>query len=169
MDPEGGGAGTAPEEEGALDPYERMLGEVGVPRVLREAAHAVRQVTGARRATIYLVRGENKALKTLGANGAGKSTLFDAVCWGLFGKTTRGLTGPEVESWHEDANPTLVTVTVSVDGKEHTITRSRKPISLMLDGEPAEQKQSDLDNVRQIARDDPRMVANVVKNWVGAE
>ncbi len=27
----------------------------------------------------------------------------------------------------------------------------------------------DLDNARQIARDDPRMVANVVKNWVGAE
>ncbi len=28
---------------------------------------------------------------------------------------------------------------------------------------------NDLDNARQIARDDPRMVANVVKNWVGAE
>ncbi|MEO0317355.1 MAG: flagellar basal body M-ring protein FliF [Pseudomonadota bacterium] len=28
---------------------------------------------------------------------------------------------------------------------------------------------SDLDNARQVARDDPRMVANVVKNWVGAE
>ncbi len=30
-------------------------------------------------------------------------------------------------------------------------------------------KANDLDNARQIARDDPRMVANVVKNWVGAE
>lgn len=28
---------------------------------------------------------------------------------------------------------------------------------------------NDLDNAREIARDDPRMVANVVKNWVGAE
>ncbi len=28
---------------------------------------------------------------------------------------------------------------------------------------------NDLDNARQIARDDPRMVANVVKNWVGAD
>lgn len=28
---------------------------------------------------------------------------------------------------------------------------------------------SDLDSARQVARDDPRMVANVVKNWVGAE
>ncbi len=28
---------------------------------------------------------------------------------------------------------------------------------------------NDLDNARQVARDDPRMVANVVKNWVGAE
>ncbi len=33
----------------------------------------------------------------------------------------------------------------------------------------AEARLSDLDNARQIARDDPRMVANVVKNWVGAE
>ncbi len=30
-------------------------------------------------------------------------------------------------------------------------------------------RKSDLDNARQVARDDPRMVANVVKNWVGAE
>ena len=28
---------------------------------------------------------------------------------------------------------------------------------------------NDLDNARQVARDDPRMVAHVVKNWVGAE
>jgi signal transduction histidine kinase len=41
-----------------------MLGEVGVPFVLREAAHAVRHVTGARRATIYLVRGETRELES---------------------------------------------------------------------------------------------------------
>ena len=37
------------------------------------------------------------------------------------------------------------------------------------DGTTAGARVSDLDNARQIARDDPRMVANVVKNWVGAE
>ncbi len=36
-------------------------------------------------------------------------------------------------------------------------------------GDPAPQRQNDLENVRQIARDDPRVVANVVKRWVGAE
>ncbi len=36
-------------------------------------------------------------------------------------------------------------------------------------GESANPKRSDLDNVRQIARDDPRIVANVVRRWVGAE
>ncbi len=48
------------------------------------------------------------------------------------------------------------------------------PIETMLDDTPAlpaagAARVSDLDNARQIARDDPRMVANVVKNWVGAE
>ncbi len=36
-------------------------------------------------------------------------------------------------------------------------------------GDSADPKRSDLDNVRQIARDDPRIVANVVRRWVGAE
>ena len=44
--------------------FDRMLGEVGVPRVLHEAARAVRLVTGAQRATIYLVREETGELES---------------------------------------------------------------------------------------------------------
>lgn len=43
---------------------------------------------------------------------------------------------------------------------------------LSVDGEllpPAPGKKNDLEIARQVAKDDPRMVANVVKNWVGAE
>lgn len=34
---------------------------------------------------------------------------------------------------------------------------------------PSSQAINDLDNVRQVARDDPKVVANVVRRWVGAE
>ena len=37
----------------------------------------------------------------------------------------------------------------------------------LLPASPA--KRNDLELARQVAKDDPRMVANVVKNWVGAE
>ena len=45
---------------------------------------------------LYFVFGINKSDKELGANGAGKSTVFDAICWALFGKTSRGTKGPSL-------------------------------------------------------------------------
>lgn len=92
---------------------------------------------------LFLVRGENQAQKALGANGAGKSTLFDAVCWCLYGKTSRGLTGPEVESWAKDAPDTVVELTLRIGDAKHKIRRARHPIVLTLDGEHVEQAKLD--------------------------
>ncbi len=57
------------------------------------------------------------------------------------------------------------------DPEPPPVQRQLEPV-LAADGEllpPSSAKQNDLDVARQVARDDPRMVANVVKNWVGAE
>lgn len=81
------------------------------------------------RAGLFLVRG---------VNGAGKSTLFDAICWCFYGKTSRGLSGPSVESW--DAERTDVSVKFAdAHGAKHTVRRTRGPNALLLDGDVVEQ------------------------------
>lgn len=58
-----------------------------------------------------------------GPTGAGKSTIFDAVTWGLFGKTVKDVRADEVISWSQKS--VEVSVDVSIDGKDYRITRSR--------------------------------------------
>lgn len=83
---------------------------------------------------LFIVRGQNLLEPALGANGSGKSTVFDALVWCLYGKTTRGLYGPSVESWSTD-DPTIVTVQFAT----HVVTRGRRPNTLSLDGQIVEQ------------------------------
>ena len=59
-------------------------------------------------------------------------------------------------------------VQLSVAGHGHAEPVLGEPHALPA-ATPSGARVNDLDNARQVARDDPRMVANVVKNWVGAE
>lgn len=45
---------------------------------------------------LLLIEGENLDDESANSNGAGKSSIVDALCWALFGKTARGITGDAV-------------------------------------------------------------------------
>lgn len=47
----------------------------------------------------YFLWGDNQEQPRLGANGAGKTKLLDALCWVIFGKTTRGLKAADAANW----------------------------------------------------------------------
>ena len=87
---------------------------------------------------LSLVRGENLVEPSLGANGAGKSSIWDAVCWAIYGKTARGVSGPAVEHWGEGTR-TSVTLSFTINGAPHVIERTRRPITLKLDDEEVAQ------------------------------
>lgn len=75
---------------------------------------------------LVLIDGENQ--DTGGSNGAGKSAIFEALTWGLFGATNRGLRGDEVVRRNESrdlTNDTMVCVEISVDGKFVQVFRHR--------------------------------------------
>src|SRR5579872_2267617 len=79
---------------------------------------------------LYYISGCNKVQKRLESEGSGKSSIIDAICWALFGKTTRGLNGPKVKNWH--AKTCRVSVPFTKDDIDYTITRSQGPNSLTL-------------------------------------
>lgn len=86
---------------------------------------------------VILVTGENQDI--LGSNGSGKSSLFDAICWGLFGKSIRKSTE---ESMVRYGTQECYVKLILSDGSE--ITRTRKPTSLsfLVDGIPRTQESS---------------------------
>jgi len=59
-----------------------------------------------------------------GPTGHGKSTFFDMVPWVLFGTTAKGLGVDEVKTWKTN-EPTLGSVTVSINNNVYTIVRTR--------------------------------------------
>jgi DNA repair exonuclease SbcCD ATPase subunit len=84
---------------------------------------------------LVLVRGENRDADKKSSNGAGKSSILEAICWGLWGSTIRGLSGDEV------VNTTVgrdcaVEVTFEEGGSVYRVVRSQKR---------AEGKPNDLD------------------------
>ena len=68
------------------------------------------------------VRGKASAFTS---NGAGKTSIFNALVWGLFGKTIRPLPSDE-DVIRTGAEGTAVTIRLTVDDKPYTITRTRK-------------------------------------------
>lgn len=89
---------------------------------------------------LYYLTGKNLAQPALGANGAGKSTFMDAITWALYGRTTRGLKASDILSWHVDKGAQVV-IELTVGDARHTIKRSQKPNSLLLDGRAVDQKE----------------------------
>lgn len=83
---------------------------------------------GGRDPGLYFLTGENTAEPRLGSNGAGKSSLLDAFCWALYGRTTRGLRGPQVCNWSAERG---CEAALSVDSL--TISRGWSPNFIKVD------------------------------------
>lgn len=80
---------------------------------------------------LVLIEGENRDDPTAESNGAGKSTVFEALLWGLYGVTARGLTNEEVVKHGEK------TAQVSVEfeddsGATWIVARQAVPTKLVL-------------------------------------
>jgi DNA repair exonuclease SbcCD ATPase subunit len=79
----------------------------------------------------YFVKGDNRDDPSADSNGAGKSSLFDAVCWCLFGQTTKskGRCGDEVvnrKSGEDGKRENCsVAITLNRDGVEVQVIRFR--------------------------------------------
>jgi DNA repair exonuclease SbcCD ATPase subunit len=89
---------------------------------------------------LYYLTGKNRLEPALGANGSGKSTFLDAITWVLYGHTTRGLKASDILSWHVSAGAQVV-IELTVGGQRHTVKRSQKPNSLLIDGKAVDQKE----------------------------
>jgi len=70
---------------------------------------------------LVLVEGVNHDSPTASSNGAGKSSIYEALFWGLYGKTKRGLTGDDVINEAEGKN-----CWVEIEFDDYRLTRFRK-------------------------------------------
>jgi DNA repair exonuclease SbcCD ATPase subunit len=80
------------------------------------------------RAGVVKLSGVNDDEPDLGANGAGKSTMWEGVHWCLFGASSRGLKGPELETWNAGHG---IRVLVRIAGKDLVRTWSAKAIAAL--------------------------------------
>lgn len=71
---------------------------------------------------LYYVTGDNRRHPEISPNGVGKSTIWDALCWALYGKSTRKLQGPDLAAWGQ-RNDTMVAVDLEIRGVVYGITR----------------------------------------------
>ena len=81
---------------------------------------------------LYLMRGDNRVDDALQGNDVGKSTAWDAVYWGLYGETTRGLRAGSVVSWGKKT--AYVEQVWEIDGKGVGVRRTQNPNGLWLNG-----------------------------------
>ena len=81
---------------------------------------------------LYLVRGDNQVDDSLEGNDVGKSTLLDAVYWGLYGETTRGLRAGNVVSW--GGKTAVVEQVWMIGGRLLTVKRQQSPNGLWING-----------------------------------
>lgn len=99
---------------------------------------------------VYFVFGENTVDDALEGNGSGKSTLFDALYWCLYGRTTRGLRGKDIQNWDNPEKKTKIRLGVLINNIKYEIIRSANPNSLKLsikDKKPHIISQADLNNL----------------------
>lgn len=74
---------------------------------------------------LVLIQGENRDDTSQNSNGAGKSSLPDAICWCLFGTTSRGMTADAVVN-RNAGKECIVQLHIEDDGVEWRIRRARK-------------------------------------------
>jgi DNA repair exonuclease SbcCD ATPase subunit len=74
---------------------------------------------------LLLIQGVNGDDPSAESNGAGKSSVVDALCWGIFGTTARGVTGDAVVN--KTAKKDCCVHTTMIEGdKQYRIVRWRK-------------------------------------------
>lgn len=69
------------------------------------------------------VSGENRVNPSSESNGAGKTSIAEGICWCLWGKTARGVTGDEII--RNGTKEATVSLTIEEDGGVYTISRNR--------------------------------------------
>lgn len=74
---------------------------------------------------LVLIQGENKDDPSAVSNGSGKSSLVDALLWGIYGETSRGLTGDDVVN-RVAGKKCIVTIQIADEGHLYLIKRWRK-------------------------------------------
>src|SRR3990167_719900 len=78
---------------------------------------------------LVLVRGDNRVSGAASSNGSGKTAIFDALCFALFGLTTRGLKADDVACRFTEGTCSVL-LTYDVDGRRHSLCRKRRPAAL---------------------------------------
>lgn len=74
---------------------------------------------------LLLIQGANDDDPSANSNGAGKSSIPDAICWALYGKTARGISGDAVINTSAKKN-TVVELAIEDDGEAYYVARYRK-------------------------------------------
>lgn len=88
------------------------------------------------------ITGINEVEPDLGANAAGKSTLWDALTWVLFGKSTRGVKGPNLLNWNNSGGY-FVILDFEKNDIKYTLNRSWKPNKLKVNNKIYTQEELD--------------------------
>lgn len=78
---------------------------------------------------LYHLSGRNETEPFLEGNGAGKSSLLEAVCWGLYGRTSRNLKAGSVKSWGSKEK-CAVMLDLQTDAGEVSVFRVWQPNTL---------------------------------------
>jgi DNA repair exonuclease SbcCD ATPase subunit len=118
-------------------------------------------------AGFFLLTGENRLEPGLGANGAGKSSIWDALCWGLYGKTPRGLRAGAISNW-EGSSLTSVVLEMEEGGESFLLTRTWSPNSLILqrgEGDPQKITQEIIDDL--MGMDYPTFLNSILMGQFG--
>lgn len=87
--------------------------------------------TFSQRAGLNYLTGRNDLEPELEANGTGKSSLWEALCWVLFGKTSRLLKAGDIGTWSDPKN-TKVELDFTQQDAEFTLIRTWNPNSLKI-------------------------------------
>lgn len=98
----------------------------------------------------YFINGINELEPELEGNGAGKSTLLDALCYVLYGKSTRKMTASDIHTWDSDQK-TAVEVIFEKDASDYHLIRTWNPNKLLLSDSVGDNhevvEQSDIDRL----------------------
>jgi len=87
---------------------------------------------------LFFLTGENHDNERLSSNGCGKSSLLDAICWCLYGRTTRLLRGNDVINY--DATSCRVRVELRLRDSIDNVIATQNPNSVTLNGITVDRK-----------------------------
>jgi len=97
----------------------------------------------------YFLTGTNKVNTDLGANGTGKSSIWDTICYTFFGKSARGLRGPDLKTWLSE-DPLATGVHFHIGDAIYVIRRTWSPNSLTLQIGTAKPEKIQQDEIDQL-------------------